>query len=344
MTMKSKIRKLLVIFVAMLFATSLYAGDTDRIGTAGGAQVLVPVGAQGIALGGANLATTKSVEAIYWNPAGLSRMEHGATGHFSTLTIFNDININYFAIGFDLGAWGALGLSIKAFDFGDIPLTTSQDMDGSSGQTFSPTFSTTALTYALNLTDNINVGINSKLVFESIPRAEANTVAFDIGLQYSSFAGFDGVSFGIAIKNIGGDMQYTGSGLTDQFQGEGGRLDYLSRDASANELPGTFEIGVSYKYVLNEENHVNASTMFQNNNYSQDAFKFGAEYMWRDMIAVRGGYNYVADIDAENNLYTFSLGAGLIYNIGGTDLTIDYAFRDSQYFDGNNIFGLTIGF
>ena len=59
---------------------------------------------------------------------------------------------------------------------------------------------------------------------------------------------------------------------------------------------------------------------------------------------LRGGYNYVPDLSSEDNLYTFALGAGIKYDLGGTILEVDYAFRDSQYFDANNVFSLTVGF
>ena len=42
--------------------------------------------------------------------------------------------------------------------------------------------------------------------------------------------------------------------------------------------------------------------------------------------------------------YLIGLGHRHIAYLGGTDMTFDYAFRDSQYFDGNNLFSLTIGF
>ena len=80
------------------------------IGTDGAAQLLQPVGAKGIATFGANIATTHSIDALYWNPAGLSRMQASAEGTFSTMNIFNDIRINYAAVAYNTGEMGALGV------------------------------------------------------------------------------------------------------------------------------------------------------------------------------------------------------------------------------------------
>jgi hypothetical protein len=342
---ESMLHKIQIYITAMtlLLVFALHAGDIARIGTASGVQVLQPVGAKGIAVGGANIATTSSVDAIFWNPAGLSHMQGAAEGHFSTMNIFGDIRVNYLALGFNMGDLGTAGVSVKAFDFGEIPLTTVEDYDGAQGRTFSPTFATIALTYAISLTDKVNVGLTSKLIVEQVPRAEASAFAFDIGLQYSSFASIQGLSFGIAIKNIGTDMQYEGSGLTRRIQTDRG-FDYLSYDAASNDLPGSFEIGLTYDLALNEENSLSTSSIFQNNNFFSDAVKVGLEYTFQDMVMLRGGYSLLTEINSNDQLYDFSLGAGLKYNLAGTDLMFDYAFRNDQYFDAGNVFSLTIGF
>jgi hypothetical protein len=51
----------------MLAATVAYGGDESRKGTTGADQLLIPVGARSIATGGAFLAATKGVEAIYYS-------------------------------------------------------------------------------------------------------------------------------------------------------------------------------------------------------------------------------------------------------------------------------------
>ncbi|GAF76391.1 unnamed protein product, partial [marine sediment metagenome] len=140
------------LLVLLTSVSLLFAGDPARIGTAAGTQALIPVGARGLAMGGADLAYTRGLDAIHWNPAGFAVMEGNAAGLFSTMTFFNDIRLNYFAAGFKSPKLhGGIGVSVRAFDFGDIPITTMEDMDGASGKTFSPTFATIGLTYGGNL-------------------------------------------------------------------------------------------------------------------------------------------------------------------------------------------------
>ena len=232
---------LLLAGLMMIWSPLVYGGDESRIGTAGGVQLEVPVGARDLAMGGSDLAYTKGLDALFWNPAGFSNTESVASAVFSTMTIFNDVNVNYLALGFKAGALGNLGFSIKAFDFGDIPFTTVQDMDGASGRTFSPTFFTLGLTYAKRLTDAISVGVTGKLITERIPQASANAFALDVGLQYWGLGGIDGLGFGVAVKNVGSSMQYDGSGFLQQtFNPQTGRTEFSSIPTQSDVLNWAF--------------------------------------------------------------------------------------------------------
>lgn len=336
---------IMILVFLLLVSLPLFAGDEARIGTAAGVQVLVPVGARDIALNGSDIVFTQGVDAIYWNPAGLSSMTNAASGTFSTMTIFNDIKVNYLAIGANMGGLGHLGFSIKSFDFGDIPVTTVEDMDGNSGQIFSPTFTTLGLTYANKLTNTIQVGLTAKLIYESIPRASASALAFDIGIQYRNLAGIEGVSFGVVASNIGSAMQYDGTGLQTKATEVGSiKQEFLNRQAASDQLPASLALGLSYKYQVMEKNDLIVSGVFQSNNIENDHLKFGAEYTYDNFVALRAGYLYMNNTDANDQLYSFTLGAGLNYNVGGTELGLDYAYRDSQYFDANNVFTLRVAF
>lgn len=335
---------LLLLVFCLLVSMPLLAGDPARIGTAAGTQLQQPVGARDLAMGGANIVYTNGVDALYWNPAGLSNMETAFGGMFTRNTIFNSINVNYLGLGVRLGNLGSVGFDIKAFDFGDIPMTTIEDMDGSSGATFSPTWATIGLTYANKLTTAIQVGITAKVIYESIPRVSGTAIAFDMGIQYKNIAGIEGVSFGVVMKNIGTNMKYEGSGLTRQVREANGELNFYDISAASNQLPAYLELGAAYNFAINEQNNLLFAGTFQNNNVENDAVKFGLEYSWNKMVALRGGYVYTNKAETEDVLYTFTIGAGLQYNLGGTTIGIDYAFRDDQYFDANNMFTLKLGF
>lgn len=325
-----------VALVLVMAFSAAYAGDPARIGTAAGEQLLIPVGARDLAMNGANVAYSSGLDAIYWNPAGFANFDHKAAGTFSTMKIFSDINVNYLAIGLKMGKLGQIGFSLKSLDFGEIPITTNEDIDGASGATFAPSFMVGALTYSQRLTDAIFVGATAKLVTESVPRASATGVAFDIGIQYHNIGNVNGVSMGLVVKNIGTNMQYSGSAFLTQTS----NTEYGDRPTASNQLPATVELGLGYQYNFNEQNSLIFNGNFENNNFGNDAYKLGMEYAFTDLIFLRGGYKFMNNTDNEDVLNKWTLGAGIHYRW----VTFDYTYRDSEWFDGNNMFQLTVGF
>ena len=174
----------------------------QRIGTNGASELLIPVGARYIAMGGAPIATVKGVDAIYWNPAGVARANYTADVMFSHMSHIADININYVALALKFGSVGTVGLNVKALDIGDIAVTTEESPDGT-GALLNPQFIITGLTYSRALTDRISVGATVNLISEQLERATASTIAFDFGVQYRDLASINGLSIAVAVKNLG---------------------------------------------------------------------------------------------------------------------------------------------
>ena len=62
--MNSKTKKITSLLL-ILGVSSLQAGTVRSQGTAGASQLLIPVGAQNVAQGGSNTATSNGVDALY---------------------------------------------------------------------------------------------------------------------------------------------------------------------------------------------------------------------------------------------------------------------------------------
>ncbi|MBI4535813.1 MAG: PorV/PorQ family protein [Ignavibacteriae bacterium] len=338
-----------IVTLAMLLlagASELYAGRGDKAGTSAASELLIPVGGREVALGGSSLASTRGVEAIYWNPAGLARSYSATEALFSHMSYIADIGVDYFAVGSTFEGFGSIGLSLKSLSFGEIEITTEDVPDGT-GAFYSPTYVTVGLTYSRLLTDRISVGLTANLISERIDRVSATGVAFDAGVQYSEFAGLRGLSIGVAVKNIGPGMKFGGPGLLRPAS-VGGALrpeSLYEVVAASDELPSTIELGVAYAYQLEEMHQLTASSLFQNNNLSDDEYKFGLEYGFNNTFFVRGGYN-LSEQSEPNADYIFgvSAGAGVHYAFSGLDVSIDYAFRDVSFFDANHLFSIKVGF
>lgn len=343
--MKS-IYKLLIIVFALLLTLDVYAGGGNRTGTGGAAQLLIPVGPRGIAMGESNISTSYGVESLFWNPAGVARMGNSSTDvMFSHMSYFADISVEYGAVSANLEGFGAVSFSLKTLSIGDILITTTQDPDGT-GATFSPQMLTAGLSYARQLTERISVGLTANFVSETLGDVDATGVAFNIGVIYDNLADISGLSMGVVMKNIGPQMEFTGSGLlrtasVDEFNRP---PQFLVIDSAPFELPSTFEIGLGYKPQIDEINSLQFSGAFQNNNFSGDEYKLGAEYGYNNIFFARAGYQGALKVDSDEYIYGFTAGAGIHYHLEGVELKFDYAYRDIQYFDGNHIFALSLGF
>ena len=345
-----KITKILgfVILFLLVSANSIFAGGGQRNGTAGASQLMIPVGARGIAMGGSTLANSYGLEALFWNPANLARIDEFSTNVLvSHMEHIADIGVEYGAFSTDIESFGSLAFSIKSLAVGDIPITTVESPDGT-GAIFSPEFLTIGLTYSRMLSDRISVGLTTNVVSEVIDRVDATGLAFNVGVTYSDFANLNGLNIAFVMKNIGPQMKFDGSGLLISAQNPDLNRDeeLYKVDAAPFELPSTLELGLSYVYDVNEQNALQFAGLFANNNFYGDELKLGLEYGYDNLLFLRAGYSTAYDMDSDFNAYGLNAGFGLEYDMGGVDLRVDYAYRAVQYegLGDNHLFSIGFGF
>jgi hypothetical protein len=346
-------KRITVIILTLCVAVMLIIGTSDaqnkRIGTAAAPELLIPVGARDLAMGGSTISDTWGVEALHWNPAGLGRLSYSAEGLFSTMSYIADINVAYGAVGASFGNFGNVGLSIKSINFGDIPITTEDDPEGNAGRYFAPTYITTGLTYARGLTEAISVGVTVKIVSEQIDRVSASDVAFDVGVQYKNLVGLAGFDLGVVIKNIGPQMRFDGPGLYRNALSSDGRRpeQKYKSEAASFELPSLVEIGLSYGQMYQQNISWKVCGSFTNNNLYLDEYKIGGEagyFIDKLKLFGRIGMGFVPQAETDEEIFGVTFGFGVTYNTMGVDISLDYAYRQVDYFNGNNIFALKLGF
>lgn len=341
------IKKLsLVVLVLLLIAAEQgFAGRGDKTGTSAAPMLLIPVGGRDIAMGGATVANSSGIEAVYYNPAGLAWGKKQSEAIFSHMNYIADIGVEYIGVTSNFPGFGSLALTIKSLSIGAIDVTTETNPDGT-GETFTPSFSTIGLTYSKAMTDRIAIGLTVNLISEQIDRANASGLGFSFGVQYKNFANVGGLDLGVAIKNIGPQMQYGGPGLIRR-----GQVDDVLRPsssyaltASKSELPSIIELGMAYQAKINEQSVINIAGLFQNQNLSDDEYKLGAEFVWDNTLFVRGGFNMSQETLQDSYIYGPTFGAGINQNFDGLDFTFDYAYRTVEYFDANHVFSVKLGF
>src|ERR1041385_1810424 len=136
-------------------------------------------------MGGSTISTTSGIEALYWNPAGITKSASSANLMFSHMSYIADIGLDYGAVSASFEGIGTFGLSIKSLSIGEMLVTTNADPDGT-GKTYSPQFFTLGATFAKQLSDRISVGITTNLVTERIDQVSSSGVAFNIGVIYDN--------------------------------------------------------------------------------------------------------------------------------------------------------------
>lgn len=338
----------LVLLVAVLVATPTFAGNPDRAGSAGGMQLLVNPWARSNGTAGANLADATPAESMFQNVGGLAFVKSTEVA-FTNMNYLSgaDVSVNSFAIAQRVGETGAIGLSLTSFGFGDIRRTTTETPDGD-GTTFNVNMVNIGLSYSKAFSNSIYGGMTLKIISESAANAKASGVAIDAGIKYVT-GDRDQLKFGIALKNVGPTMSYSGDALSFETEAPDGEYPLTSEFRSEDyELPSLVSIGLSYQFLLAEEHYLTAHGAFIANSFSNDNFSIGAEYTFKELIYLRAGYQYendVTDADARRVAYTgFAAGAGVELKFGQKDsrVSLDYAYRATAPFDGTHAIGARI--
>jgi len=335
--------KKIIVLILLFNITAIFAGDVSRKGTTGADQLFIPVGARSIATSGAFVASVMGAEAIYYNPAGLNRSK-GSEAMFSYMNYIADINVSYLGVAGCLGDLGSIAFFMKSFDIGDIEQTTVNDPDGN-GVFYSPSLYTFGISYSKLVTDRVSVGVNLKMINESIMSTSTTGFAVDFGVQY---AFTDNFHIGVVVNNVGGNMKYDGQDLQTKTNLPGSYPGSTTATYTAVteefQIPSYYELSLAYKFNLDAANGLALGGVFRNNNNLEDEMRFGLEYDYSRMFYLRGGYTLMME-NSDQAIYSYTIGAGInVKLMDALNARFDYAFRPVENFPtDNHVFTLMLG-
>lgn len=334
---------LLAMMVMAISPTARAQGRADaKLAQTGLKFLSVGVSARQAALADAFTAADGNSASMFYNPAGMARLDGIADLSLGSVNWIADIKQYSIAAAAKAGDLGVIGFAFQYADYGKIDATILAN--NSQGfldvGTIKPNAYSVGVGYARALTDKFSVGANVKFVRQDLGsgvteasyvgtagsytgativssnKNALDVIAFDFGVMYRT--GIKSLTLGMAVRNFAREVKYQ----KESFQ-----------------LPLSFRLGASMNVfdVVGFEPAEQALLVTLDAEHPRDfpeQVKVGLEYMFMDVIAARIGYVTPAD---EHSL---SYGLGLQYQ----NFAIDYAYTPFGIFSEVNRFSVRMWF
>lgn len=341
----------------LLPQNNVMAGNKDRSGQAGASELLINPWAKSSGWGSVGTSCGQGLEALYTNVAGTG-FTKGTEIIFSYTNWLKGSGVNIMAFGLSqkIGTnGGVLTAAVMSMNFGEVDITTTSSPEPIQG-TFKPSYLNINLAYAKAFSNSIYGGLAIKLISESISDASATAIALDAGIQYVT-GEKDQIKFGIALKNVGASMHFTGDGLSFRgiIPGHGNDNDEFTVEqrSAKYELPATLRIGASYDFLIGDLHRITLAGNFTSNSFTKDQFTLGLEYALKYYLQLRAGYTYQDGIFESNvsdrgTVFT-GPSAGFTVSVPfnkekETGIAIDYSYRATNPFQGTHSIGIKLNF
>lgn len=308
--------------ILSVLSTAMWGKDRQKLAQTGMKFLSVSCDARASAMGDAVTAMEGNASSMFYNPAGMARIEDMVSASFGNTKWFADINHLYGSIAYSPmnGNLGVFGFFFQTVDYGDLKHTILADNEQGYLDlgTFTPKALSFGVSYARALSDKFSVGGNIKYVMQdlgegliglsgdgskTVVKARANTFAFDFGMLYHT--GFKSLNFAMVIRNFSKETKFE----EDNF-----------------ELPLTFKIGFAFNTMdlldVNHDMHkLNLTVDAVHPRDYKQYINVGAEYLFMNTISVRAGYSSPNDV--QNGL---TAGVGVQQRVGGVWLSADYSY------------------
>lgn len=312
--------------------------ETQRLAQTGMKFLAMSVDPRAAAMGDALTAQEVSSAAMFYNPAGMARMNSSVHAWLGQVQWIAGFAYNAGAVAYRPadGRYGVVGVSLLAADYGEFLETVRADTENGYRDlgTFSPSAMSAGLSYARALTDRFSVGGNVKYVSQALGAAtmslndaggsmrqnvEQSTVAVDFGVLYHT--GFRSLNFAFSARNFSQELTYA----EESF-----------------ELPLNLRIGLSMDLMdltpFSSESHslLMAVDAQRPRDYSEQ-LKAGLEYTFMNLVSLRGGYVFPHD---ERGL---NMGAGLQTELADINFGFDYSYTAFGTFGSINRLAVQVG-
>lgn len=323
------------------------------------------------AMGDVGVATRPDANSMYWNPAKYAALDKDFGISFSYTPwlrkLVNDINLSYLSGFYKLDKNQTVAGSLRYFSLGSIQYT------GQSGEALrdvTPNEFSLDVAYSRMLSRRLSGGVAFRYIRSDLGSGSTDgsthagtSFAADVSAYYSTPVKLEGKnanwSFGMNISNIGNKITYTDDTQKD-FIPTNLRLGTAFAYDVDNYNQFTFAVDMNKLLVptpkIVETKDANGVTIVSG--FSQDVsvpqgmllalydapggmsekvkelvWCFGAEWMYREQFALRGGYFY--ENQEKGNRKYASIGGGIKFNA----LDFDFAYLISTSGSNNPLAG-----
>lgn len=302
------------------------------------------IGVDAAAFGMANstVASTDNVNAAYWNPAGLLKVEDKQVALMHAAYFANMANYDYAAFAMPIDDKSAFGLSLIRFGVDDIMNTTDLiDKNGNIDYNRIKLFSTAdygvSFSYARKTPiENLHFGANAKIIRRIIGKfADSWGFGFDLGLQYQH----NDWEFGLMVRDITTTFNTWSidkkrlEDIQDAVEGENQEVP----ESTEITLPKA-QLGAARNFTLSEDFSLLAEANLHirfaetkdilSSSFASLTPSVGLQLNYMNLVFVRtgvGNFQNELQIDGGENIsYQPNVGIGFHYK----GISIDYALTD----------------
>ncbi|MGH7740516.1 MAG: PorV/PorQ family protein [Candidatus Eiseniibacteriota bacterium] len=274
-----------------LLAARPAAAGIELAGTTGANFLTVGPGASIIGMGGAGLAGYYDLSGMTWNPASLGLLNESQL-MFTHMPLPNSASQEWMAFGGRMGVaptrWALSGRYEGDGSF------EAKDALGNPTGTFNSSSLALGVNAARPLDRHTVVGMGAKFVNENLGATSGYGGTFDIGVVYRAGP----FSLGAAGQNMGGSMKY---------------------DSLAYSMPLNFGAGLM---LLSAKTGLSLAVDMNHPNAYYNDVRVGAEWQWKDHMALRLGYRKELNALTDDPLNGTSVGLGF----GGHGMWCDYGY------------------
>jgi hypothetical protein len=332
-------KKIQTIFaVAFILIGSAWAQNTEefeRLGQTSMTFLDIEVGARAVGMGGASTCIDNDVNSIFWNPAGLAKVQ-GLGFSVNQTNWIADMNQFAVVAAYGHNTIGTFGVSLLVMDNGTFERTIpSQDFQlHPDGYYIEGDYTVqqwaAGIAYSRRLSDRFALGGQVKYVYENLGNTDIavpsldptsgefkyvtqedqknreGTIALDFGTLY--YFGYKDLRVGMNLRNFSRPVTYA----YDSF--------YLP-------VCLTFSVGMNVlsPFIHLEEHDLQFSIMMANPYDGGERVHLGGEYVYNNLVALRAGYR------SNTSVGSFSAGFGFMSkNFINLNLTLNYAYSSTD--------------